>query len=483
MARSRSRYGPMIKGVGRRPQLWPRIQGITLRGAARVNGSALSRPLLMIDALQYKDSMKVLLIAHGTRGDIQPFVALARALVIAGHRSILAAPANSAPLANQYGLEFRPLKDTWHTLMSDRTIRTGVETNFRGIQGKFLAAQFARLYRSTLPALLDDIASLATLSPDLIVSQPVVSGHEIAERLHIPAVPACLFPAWVPTRAFTNPMLPVRVPRSFNLLSYAFTQLWIRCLTGSTTKWRSTCLELPKRRHHQNPLKLPDGHPADVLQAFSHLLLPESAKYPDHVHTTGYWFLPSPPNWAPSSALSAFLKEGPRPVYIGFGSLVGSDARQTGRVIRDAVRRARVRAIVVTGEGGIEPDGSCEDVLYINEAPFHWLFPRVSLIVHHGGSGTTGDALAAGRPQVVCPFAAPQPFHALRVQALGVAPQPIPQSELTADRLSTTIREALSDVEMADRAERLGRLVRAEDGAQAAVKILESLVRLRDSAS
>ncbi|MFI7699960.1 glycosyltransferase [Nonomuraea sp. NPDC049480] len=137
----------------------------------------------------------------------------------------------------------------------------------------------------------------------------------------------------------------------------------------------------------------------------------------------------------------------------------------------EAIRLAGVRAVLVTGWGGVRLDDVPEGILVLDQVPHDWLFPRMAAIVHHGGSGTTGAALAAGRPQVVCPFVADQPFWAARMHAAGVAPAP--QRPLTAESLAAAIRLAVTDRALAERAQSLGERVRAEDGITAAVKVLE----------
>ncbi|EOD64226.1 glycosyltransferase, partial [Amycolatopsis vancoresmycina] len=133
-----------------------------------------------------------------------------------------------------------------------------------------------------------------------------------------------------------------------------------------------------------------------------------------------------------------------------------------------------LRALVALGRGGLRPDGLGENAFCLTQAPHDWLFPRMAAVVHHGGAGTTGAALAAGRPQVVCPFMFDQPFFGRRLFALGVAPRPQPLRELTADGLARAIGAAVSGSVPA-RAGELAELIRAEDGVGHAVKVLEAL--------
>ncbi len=423
--------------------------------------------------------MKALLITHGSRGDVQPFAALASGLTGAGHEVVLAVPASSAALAAPYAERVIPLDDGTNKLVEDRDAWEAVERNFRGLRGKKLGLQFMRRNRVAMLRVFEDLAALAREMAeaddiDVVVHQVNVPGQAIAELLGVPAVPVCLQPFWVPTGSFADPLCPVRLPSAFNRTSYLSTKLFVRAFTGGTARWQRAGLGLRRRRFAEDPLRRPDGTPAPVLQAFSAHVLPPGAWYPSWVHTTGFFSLPAPAEWRPPAELSGFLAAGEPPVYLGFGSMVGSDPARTARTVSAAIRTAGVRAVVALGRGGIRPEGFGQDVFFLTQAPHDWLFPRMAAVVHHGGAGTTGAALAAGRPQVICPFMFDQPFFGRRLHARGVAPSPQPLRELTAGGLAAAIVEA-ADGALVTRAGELGELVRAEDGVGNAVKVLESL--------
>lgn len=418
--------------------------------------------------------MRVLLLTHGTRGDVQPFVALAKALQQAGHEPTLAAPNSSAFLAEEHGVRLRRVHDTWNTLTRDPIVRAAFETNYRGLRGKKLALQTMRKFRPLMAKVLQDMAEAAREAADLVVCHPSGPLHLVGEQLRVPAIPVCLEPIWFPTNSFTNPILPYQLPRPLNRPSYVATRLWIRGFVGKTTEWRNTTLGLPDRRGYSNPLRNPDGTPATVLNAFSRHILPADIDYPDLIHTTGFWYLPPTSDWSPPAHLSDFLAyEGPT-VYVGFGSLAHLAPTQVDELIIEATRLAGVRAVALSAGRNGHQNGSGH-VLFVDQVPFDWLFPRMSAIVHHGGCGTCGAAMAAGRPQIVCPAESPQRFYGRRMHNSGVAYRPISQPDLTAQSLAKAIRRTVTDRTLAQRAEELGRQVRAEQGAEAAVKILETI--------
>jgi sterol 3beta-glucosyltransferase len=419
--------------------------------------------------------MKVLILTHGTRGDVQPYAALALALRQAGHEPVLAAPAASASLAEPYGLAFAPVHDGPNTLIEDPQIRAAIDTNYRGLRGKKVAWEVMRASKPLMARVFDDMATVAEDGADLVVHAAGIPGQHFAEALGVPAVPVALQPVWVPTATFANPMLPLPLPRTLNRASYQPIKLMLRSFAGITDTLRKDRLHLPRRRGRHDVLRRSDGGPATVLQAFSRHVLPPNLDYPAPVHTTGFWFLPAASGWSPPTELTDFLAAADAPVYVGFGSMAGTDPRRIGRIVAEAIALAGVRAVLVAGWGGIQMDELPDDVLLLDQAPHDWLFPRMAAVVHHGGSGTTAAALASGRPQVLCPFVADQPFWAARMHAEAVAPAPQPQRHLSAESLAQAIRQAVTDHAMAERAERLGHTIRTENGLSAAVAILESL--------
>ncbi|NEE03920.1 glycosyltransferase [Phytoactinopolyspora halotolerans] len=420
--------------------------------------------------------MKVLILSFGSRGDTQPFVALARAFQSAGHKAVLAVSGSSASLAEPYGIPCEHLGDTFSDYMKDPRVREALETNYGGLRGKKLMIQLMRAHRREMEQARDRMAELDTDGADVLIHQSTVPGNQLAERAGIPSIPVFLVPDTVPTSAFPNPLSLYRVPRPLYRASYAWSRPYLWGFMGGTRRWRTRKLGLPYRRHQADVLRQPDGSPSTVLHAFSRHMLPAELDYPDWVHTTGYWFLPRPADWQPPRQLTAFLDAGEPPVYVGFGSMAGLNPRRTGEIVAEAIRLAGARAVVVTGWGGIELDSPGTDVLVLQQAPFDWLFPRMAAIVHHGGSGTIGSALASGRPQVVCPFQEATRFLASRMCASGVAPAVIPQVDLSPRRLAVAMRRAVKDPVHGQRAAELGRLVRAEGGAPAAVKIVESVI-------
>ena len=213
------------------------------------------------------------------------------------------------------------------------------------------------------------------------------------------------------------------------------------------------------------------------MLAYSETLLPRCRDWPPNVEVTGYWFLDRATDWIPPPSLQRFIESGSPPVYVGFGSMKLSDPGATLRAVLEAVAQNHARAVVGVGWGGLQAESLPEFAIGVDAAPHDWLFPRMAAIVHHGGSGTTGEALRAGKPSIIVPFIVDQFFWARQLQERGLAPAATPHRRLTAGRLAAAIGVALNDLGMRKRAAENGALVPAEDGLGRAIAAIERAAR------
>jgi sterol 3beta-glucosyltransferase len=212
------------------------------------------------------------------------------------------------------------------------------------------------------------------------------------------------------------------------------------------------------------------GKPITKLYAYSETIVPRPADWDESSVVTGYWFLDAPTSWQPDPELVRFLQEGSTPVYIGFGSMFMNGGKQKTEIVLQALRLAGQRGIIATGWGGLTGEDKSKDIFVLDSVPHDWLFPKVANIVHHGGAGTTGAAIRAGKPQIICPFVGDQFFWGRRMTDLGVSPPPIWQAKLTTERLADAIKLAVTDNSIHEHAASLGETVRAENGVERAVK-------------
>jgi UDP:flavonoid glycosyltransferase YjiC (YdhE family) len=235
--------------------------------------------------------------------------------------------------------------------------------------------------------------------------------------------------------------------------------------------WREQTLGLPPYSFG-GPLSRWKRRRPPYFYGFSPTVVPRAREWGAEVHVTGYWFRETNADWRPPADLADFLDAGPPPVFVGFGSMTGRDSQATTELVVSALARCRRRGVLLGGWGGLGAGALPDDVFRLDAAPFEWLFPRMSVVVHHGGAGTTAAGLRAGVPNVVVPFFGDQHFWGWRIQKLGAGPKPIPHSRLSADRLARALRRSLGDDEMRSRAARVGERIRREDGVAAAVEAI-----------
>ena len=422
--------------------------------------------------------MKILLATFGTRGDVEPHLALALRLRDAGHEVAIATAPRFAPMLAAQGVPLYPLDEGLLELL-DTTAGRALFAELDGVLGilKTIPKVLAEVGPIHHRLVADAWAATEAFRPDVIVYHPKLFCMPAFAALRgIPALLALFVPMLVPTAESPLPGLPnLPLGPIYRRLTWQALRLAMRLGSAPFMKpWRRAH-DPQGRTRGANALQLAPGRPVPVMHAYSAAVCPPPADWPAHAGVTGWWFLPEAP-WAPPPALSAFLEAGPPPVYIGFGSMAGVDPQRTTEIVLAAVQRAGVRAVLATGWGGLSAEALPPGVFRLEQAPHAALFPRMAAVVHHGGAGTTGAGLRAGRPSVICPFGVDQPFWGARVHALGAGPAPIPQRRFDVEPLAAALQRAVHDRSMRERAEALGRAIRAEDGVGAAQGWIERSV-------
>lgn len=410
--------------------------------------------------------MRILVSTVGSRGDVQPFVALSLGLQAAGHEVTLSTAQRFAPLAAEHGLPFLPTTDALLDLMDHPVVRQGLETLTSIGPIVRQMPRLVRLVGHTQAALVaDSWSAVQQVRPDLIVFHPKAFwGPSFAHHIGARAVRAALQPFFVPTGERPLPSMPSPpLGPIYNRLSYAPVRL------GMAVSVRNY---LADWRRETGGVIPPSA--VTTVHGYSRHLVPEPADWPTSAVVSGEWPLPEP-DWKPPPSLESFLNSGPPPVYVGFGSMAGRDPEQTTRIVVEALRAAGVRGVLATGWGGMTAHELGPDLAVVESAPHGQLFPRCAAVVHHGGAGTTHAGLRAGRPTVICPFFGDQPFWGRRVHDLGVGPEPIRQTELTPARLAAAVHHATTSASVRERAEALGTAIRSEGGVETAVRWIERM--------
>ncbi|NOX63162.1 MAG: glycosyltransferase family 1 protein [Chloroflexi bacterium] len=418
--------------------------------------------------------MKITILTAGSRGDVQPYIALGIGLRSMGHAVRIATHRDFKPLLDEYGLGFSPVEgnpreilagDAGQKLLKSRANPMAMLRHTLAVAEPILAQVFNDYWQACQDAEI--------ILFHLLTALPAAS---IAEKLDIPAYPMYLQHVHA-TRAYPSAAaapLPVSIPvleGLYNRSTYHLEdRVFWRLIRPIINRWREQALELPPYKTNPFPEWSARGHP--FFYGFSRHVLPKPSDWGDNVHITGYWFLNRSEDWRPPPALVDFLQSGPPPIYVGFGSMVHHAPEEMAEIVLNALDATKQRGVLLTGWGGLRQSDLPDHVIKIESAPHDWLFPQMRAVVHHGGAGTTAAGLRAGAPSIIIPFFGDQPFWGWRVKQLGVGPSPIPRKKLTAKSLAKAIEVAVRDKAMRERAESLGRLIRAENGVERAVRLL-----------
>jgi len=414
--------------------------------------------------------MQVTLIAAGSRGDVQPYIALGVGLKRAGHAVRVLASPDFRELITAHELTFFDMGG------SIQSVAQGMEGLLEGGNLlKILASMGPAAERLVSEAVVSGIA--ACQGSDVIIAGlgGLFVGQAMSEKLGIAFVPAYLYP-FTPTRAFGSVLSPLpltRLPGWAIRLSHRMAQqmMW-QTFRAADTKARRQVLRIPAAPFW-GPYASLERADRLILCGYSPQVIPVPSDWGSSIHVTGYWFLDPSPDWQPPADLVDFIEAGPPPVYIGFGSMINRRPEEAAELVLRAIDQASQRAILSSGWGGLAGGRSSATVFMAGSVPHTWLFPKMAAVVHHGGVGTTAAGLRAGVPSITVPYFGDQPFWGQCIAALGVGPRPIPRTKLTQERLAHAVRMAVDDIPMRERAARLGAAIRAEDGTGNAVRSLE----------
>ncbi len=408
--------------------------------------------------------MKFAVATYGTEGDTRPMGALCRALMDAGHEARLLADQATLGTASALGVPTIPLAGDIKGMLQREHAISSVVAQRRGFAS--MAGALARIANAHAESWLRDIVRAGEDCDAIIVSGlAAFVGLSAAEHLGVKAIGTGLIPI-TPTAAFASPFLPPKwIPKCLNFASQRLVNqmLWRAFREKTNAARAAVCGLLPRR-------ELWTRHP--MLYGISPSLVARPDDWPDSARMCGQW-MPPTADWVAREALTDFLAAGEAPIYIGFGSMAGFDPQRLLNEMIAAV--AGRRALFNPGWSGADISTLPPNFHVIGDTPHDWLFPRTSLVIHHGGSGTSHSAARAGVPSVVVPFAGDQFFWADRLQRAGVAGDALNGRKLRASVLAKSIEYA-ERAEVRSRAQALGVRMRSEDGLRDAVVAIEAMM-------
>lgn len=410
--------------------------------------------------------MRISIQSYGTRGDVQPYIALALELIRRHHTVQLAGPCRYADLVKAHNVAFKPLPNDLLALLETPAGNAAIAKSGGFLAGLKLLPKIRPLMDELLNAEWD---AVQTFRPDLIVYHPKsIATPHMAEALACSCILAALLPAFTPTSEFPSPLLRFANLGRFNGLSHQL------ALFGAARMFRKEIDHWRKMK-----LRLSGGtglQPRGTLYACSSHLVPRPADWPLTAALTGYWFLDEP-DWKPDPRLNQFLAAGDPPIFVGFGSMPGVEPLLLTQVVVSALAVSGRRGLLAIAGGALTRGATSPHIHVINEAPHGQLFPFASGVIHHGGAGTTAAALRAGKPMVICPYFGDQPYWGRLMANLGVAPAPLEEKPLTVDKLTRAIC-FIAKRSVNQRAHDLGRAIAAENGTYRAAELIERWMEL-----
>ncbi|EFP79605.2 uncharacterized protein PGTG_05926 [Puccinia graminis f. sp. tritici CRL 75-36-700-3] len=415
--------------------------------------------------------LRIVCLTIGSRGDVQPYISLAKRLMQDGHTVTIASHPEYRTWVESFGILYKDVGGDPGALMNFSVEHSFFSTGFFKEGLGYFKTWLNNLFMEAWVATKESQAEL------LIESPSTFSGIHIAEALRIPYFRAFTM-TWTSTTTYPQAFASgIDLGPSYNLLSYSlFDSLIWRAMSGQVNRWRKETLGIPP-----TSLEQMQSYKVPFMYNFSSAVVPKPLDWRDHIEVTGYWFLDqSHGNFQPPESLLKFIasaKEDKVPlIYIGFGSVTVPDSTTVTRSIYAAVVQAGVRAIVAKGwSDRVEAKSTEQDVpppqeVYVLQSvPHDWLFPQVDAVCHHGGAGTTGISLKFGIPTIIHPFFGDQTFWADRVARLGAG---LKIDSLSVNTLCEAFNKATSDRIIKEKAEQIKEQIQAEDGPSRAVQFI-----------
>ncbi|KAL7420673.1 hypothetical protein Q5752_004624 [Cryptotrichosporon argae] len=418
-------------------------------------------------------NLNIVIFLVGSRGDVQPYLALALELITQGYRVRIATHGTFREFVLEQNerlhgkqsrcglrldgmLEFFDIGGDPKELMAYMVKNPGLLPGLASLTNgdiKSKRAMTKAMLRGCYRACYEpDQTTARPFAADVIMSNPPAFAHiHVAEALGLPLIVSFTMP-WSPTQAFPHPLVNVQrsnaEPGLTNYISYALadTLMW-QGLGDVINDFRCYILSLPPLSLRTGPLVL-DRLKVPMTYAWSQSILPMPRDWKGNIDISGFYFLESNTKYHPDLSLQKFLTAGDPPIYFGFGSVVVEDPETLTCTILEAIRVTGTRAIISAGWADLGALDLPDTVFLIRgDVPHDWLFAqgRVAAVCHHGGAGTTAIGLKNGRPTIAVPFFGDQKFWGQAIANAGAGPAPLPYRFLSVTALVSAIQYVTSE--------------------------------------
>ncbi|WP_102346293.1 glycosyltransferase [Bacillus sp. Marseille-P3661] len=412
--------------------------------------------------------MKIKILTVGTRGDVQPFVALGKGLVKRGYKVTICTGENFKAFVESNGLNFAAVRVDILKLTHSEEGKKMMSGNPFHILKNLKTIIFPMMER-----MLEDFWLVAKDADVLIYHPKAFGGYDIAEKLEIPVFVAHPVPVIARTALFTNPVMPFSFKIDWiNKMSFKVNRLLMVSFFKMINRWRKETLGLASKRSVLTDDLCLKGKPIPILYGCSPQVIPYDESWNENVSMSGFWFLEEE-NWEPPIELLQFIEQGPPPIAVTFSSMPLKNPRQIIEMLEESLRLTGQRGVLITGWSGLNIENAKPHIFTINTIPHSWLFPKTVGVIHHGGAGTTASVLKAGKPMLICPFSADQPFWANRMQELGLAPTPLKEKDMSVETFTRKIEELLVNDTLTKNCTDISTKINSEDGIEDTIKFIE----------
>lgn len=418
---------------------------------------------------QLRGQKHIVIATIGSLGDLHPCLALGRELLDRGYRITISTTPYYRGKVEGLGLSFRSMRPDWDP--TDAKLIRSCEDLQRGLEVLYREMLLPELKHTYL-----DLVSVAEEADLLIAGEVVYAAPLVAEKLSLPWVSLILSP--FSFFSCIDPSVTVNLPALFKLRKAGPTVYKAALNLGKllTRHWSNPVRRLRQQeglRRKCDPVFVDKFAPELVLALFSQWFAPKQRDWPPQTLQPGFVYFETPPTVDGLATLRKFLSLGTAPLVFTRGSTAVHNPRDFYEVSAKIARRLRLRALLI---GTKTWEEESNDVLALPYIPYSHVFPHASVIVHQGGSGTTGEALRAGRPMLVVPYGWDQPDNAYRIERLGVGLH-VPRSRYTVETVAATIQLLLDNRRFSVRSAELGSRISGENAIGLACDAIESLLR------
>jgi sterol 3beta-glucosyltransferase len=418
--------------------------------------------------------MKVTFLTLGTRGDVQPYLALAKELIKNGHEALVCTGRSFKNFIEENGVEFyEATADLMAILESEegRMAFNGGSFNIFKIL-KFAKEVITPAYRRSMYDFLE-----ASKGSNMIVYHPKALGAgDIAEYLGIPCISMPPVPILFPISEFPNFVIASKrnLGPALNKLTYKATALGESSYMKDINEFRKNALKLPKRKSGERTFKV-KGRDIPIIYPISPYIFKEVESWKDRVYVSGFFFMDIGKAKL-DEKLEDFIAKGRKPIVVSFSSMPLKNPEGFKEKLVKALRETENRAVVLTGTSGMSFENE-ENIFAAEKAPHRLLFMQAKGIIHHGGVGTMSEALLSGAPQLIMPFTTDQPFWAHTLYSKGYTMKPLKEKNVEISDLVKAFQE-MDNVKYIEKAKDIQSIILKENGLQNAVKYMEKVYEL-----